>query len=558
MTRHFGTRVLCLFLGCAAVIAPAINADVTYRLGPAIELLDADFYAGQPEDESNVAGRWAFDGVVSNDGRTVAFRAVNVARAMASHYESMSLFLVDLGYPSSWRRISPDFHQRYYNQITWTPDGGHVVTAPHIADMSGSEWSVPTFFGTELCPKCDACFTRLPEDNWLIMYDDSADGNIAAIPVLLDGTADPSRERVIVTDFSGTVSVDWPTVSVDGTAVAFVDSFGDHVPDEADVYVLKDLDAILAAEKRPGTDYSILAPTSLSDPRIAAIRTSETAHFAHGPYFSEDKTLVFYHEDWNYIFQDEALFLPTLLQADFDIMISNADGSGDDVRLAEPENQAFAIPTPGGTRLLYINHVNDAFRLFASTLEVATDVEGTPVGEPEDNDVITAEDQTCSDASGTVVDIPAGTAIDFPPGEPQEIQITTPIDPVTEPQLPSFITAIPVVRKFGPEGTTFDPPITVTISYTNAEAEGLDEGHLRIFRYNELTGMYDIEVTTIVDRNLDNNTISFTVSSFSIYGVGGLDPSSLPLNRYAAAALAVTLAASGLALRRRRKTATTS
>ena len=43
---------------------------------------------------------------------------------------------------------------------------------------------------------------------------------------------------------------------------------------------------------------------------------------------------------------------------------------------------------------------------------------------------------------------------------------------------------------------------------------------MRVFLYNDGTGKYDIEVTTIVARDLDNNTISFTTDHFSKFGVG--------------------------------------
>jgi hypothetical protein len=120
-----------------------------------------------------------------------------------------------------------------------------------------------------------------------------------------------------------------------------------------------------------------------------------------------------------------------------------------------------------------------------------------------------------------VVEVPSGTTIDFPVGEEQEIQIWTPIDPATEPELPGGVNKIPVIREFGPEGTTFSSPITVTITYTDAQVAGLDEANLRVFRYNPVTGKYNIPVTTIVDRDLENNTISFTVTSFSKYGLAG-------------------------------------
>jgi hypothetical protein len=180
-----------------------------------------------------------------------------------------------------------------------------------------------------------------------------------------------------------------------------------------------------------------------------------------------------------------------------------------------------ATPTPGGTRIIYTSGISD-MRLYATTLEVKNDLSGTPVGTPEDNTIITTTPQTGTDGSGTQVAVPAGTTVQFPPNAPQVIQITTPISPVSTPQVPPTVDAIPVIREFGPAGTQFNPPITISISYTDAEIEGLVEASLRVFLYNEISGIYDIEVPVedIVERDLENNVIRFNVSHFSVYGLG--------------------------------------
>jgi len=497
----------CVLLGLLLASA-AVGADVEYRLGPAMEMLDAAFYAGQPDDGSNVAGRMAFFGAVSNDGSTAAFWAVNIAT------EQIAVFLVDVGAPSSWARLSADISEFPDQPIYWTPDDLFLMTKGNRIPLATGALSPHTVHGYSLE---DISSTRLPGGNWLLTYVDS---EIVALPVLGNGDEDLAREPVIVTDLSGVgVNASWPGIAHDGSVVTFADWHGSSVPgvaDLADVYVLKNLETIIAAPKRAGTDISTMAPTALDDPLIVAIRTDESDNFAHAPYFSEDKSIIFYSEDWNNQFRD-ADFFGTLLLADFDVMISNADGSGDDIRLAELENQGGVIPTPGGTRLLYLRDVAGVIHLYITTLEVATDVTGTDLG---DNDIETTTEQEASDASGTVVEIPAGTTIDFPPGEPQEIQITTPIDPIEEPELPDGVDAIPVVRDFGPDNTSFNPAITVTITYTDAEVEGLDEANLRVFRFNPGTGKYDIEITTVVGRDLVNNTISFTVTGFSKFGLG--------------------------------------
>jgi len=484
---------------------------VTYSLGDATELLDQAFYDGEAVDGSNVAGRMAFFGAVSSDGTTVAFWAVNI------NTEQVAIFLVDIGDPSSWRRLTPDISELPDQPIYWTPDDLFLVTKGKRIPLSTGEFVPHTVHGY---PLTDVSSTRLVRGNWFVT---DWNGEIVALPVLGNGDEDPAREPVIVTDLAGAgVNASWPGVAPDGSAVAFADWHGSSVPgvaDLADAHVLKSLETIIAAPKVSGTDMSTLAPTSLADPNIVAIRADESDNFAHTPYFSQDKSLVFYSEDWENVFRD-ADFFNTLLLADFDVMISNADGSGEDRQLAEDGNQGGVTPTPGGTRLLYLRDVAGVVHLYVTTLEVATDVVGSMEGDPANNDITTTADQEASDASGTVVEIPAGTTIDFPVGLPHEIRISTPIDPATEPELPDGIDAIPVIREFGPDGTTFDPAITVTITYTNAEIAGMDEANLRVFLYNPGTSTYDIEITSIVDRDLDNNTISFTIDQFSKYGLG--------------------------------------
>ncbi len=487
-------------------------ADVEYSLGPATELLDAAFYAGQPEDGSNVAGRMAFFASASNDGTTVAFFAVNAATLQTA------VFLVGIGDPSSWERVTADIPVIPDGPVYWTPDDLFLLVGEYRVPIATGQLVELTVHGYSLD---DTSSTRLPTANWFVAHSDE---EMVALPVLANGDEDPTREPVIVTDLVPVgIEVDWPAVAPDGSAVTFPDYHGgpEAVADHGDVYVLNNLPAIIGAPKRPGTDISTLAPTTLYDPNVVAIRTEETSNFAHVPHFSEDMSLVFFTEDWNNVFRDDDFFA-TLAVADFDVMLSNADGSGADIQFTESGNQMICNVTPGGTRLLYLKDVSGIMHLYITTLEVATGVEGDTVGDPANNDIETTTDQEASDASGTVVEVPSGTTIDFPPAQPQEIQITTPIDPATEPELPDGVDSIPVVREFGPEGTTFDQPITVTITYTDAQVEGLDEANLRVYRYNDVSGKYDIEVTTIVDRDLENNTISFTVDGFSKYGLAAV------------------------------------
>lgn len=504
---------VCVAVAWMCLVA---GADTAYELGPATELLDAAFYAGEAADGSNLAGRMAFFGGASNDGTTVAFWAVNIATSMKA------VFLVDIGAPSSWIRLTQDFSGPPDGPIYWSPDDLSVWASGYRIPLATGTLLTETIHGYPVTE--DANPTRLPTGNWLLSYvpPQTTSGDIVALPILATGQEDVTRQPVIVTQLYGTgVGIEWPHIAADGSAVAFMDYQGppDAVQaDVCDIYVIENLPTIMGAPKAPGTDISTLAPSSLGDPNVAPIRTSETTNFTATPYFSQDLSLVFYSEDWNNVFRDDDFFA-TLTLADFDVMVSNADGSGLDFRVQETGNQGVVIPTQGGVRLTYIAEVGGIFHLYISTLVVETDVTGTDQG---NNDILTTTDQTASDASGTVVEVPSGTTIDFPAGEPQTIQISTPIDPATDPELPAGVEAIPVIRVFGPDGAQFSPPITITISYTDAEVAGLDEINLRVVLFNEISGMYDIEITTIVNRDLVNNTISFTVDHFSKFGLGTL------------------------------------
>jgi hypothetical protein len=192
--------------------------------------------------------------------------------------------------------------------------------------------------------------------------------------------------------------------------------------------------------------------------------------------------------------------------------------------------------------LLYFREEAGGFHLYVTTLEVATELPGEPQG---DDAVLTTTEQQASDASGTNVVIPENVTVQFPAGEPHEIQITTPIDPAVEEQLPEDVDAVPVIREFGPAGTTFTEPITITISYTDAEVAGYIEAELRVFRYNPGSGKFDDEITTITAQDTDHNTISFTVMHFSVFGLGASPPPQVPL--HIASAMVMALLAFGMA-----------
>ncbi|MDZ4861670.1 MAG: PhoPQ-activated protein PqaA family protein [Candidatus Hydrogenedentes bacterium] len=496
-----------------SIVPDVLPFGPQYALGSETELLDAAYYAGEASDGSNVAGRWGFFGRASNDATKVAFWAVNASTFMPS------IFLVDVGAPSSWRRITSDFAASPDAPIYWTPDdsalfvGGSKIVIPPVGQLATI--TTPLNHGFSLN---DTSMTALANNNWAFAL---SSGEVVALPILVNGDEDPFRDPVYVTNFTTSgVSADWPSVSPDGTSLTFADYHGvgalGVAPDLGDIYGVENLEAILAAPKLPATDISSLAPTSANDPDMIKIRTAESENFAHTPAYSQDKSLIFFSEDWNNVFADDDYF-PSFLLGDFDIMVANADGFEADVRLAEPGNQGLITPTHGGTRFTFIRDIAAVPHLYMSTLEITVPMAGTQLG---NNDILTVVPQTASDASGTSLRVPAATTINYPNGADQEIAITTPIDPVSSPQLPAGIDAIPVVREFGPDGTTFSPALEVTISYTDAEVDGLDESTMRVFRFNTGTGTFSDEITTIIDRDTVANTITFTLNSFSTYGLG--------------------------------------
>jgi hypothetical protein len=495
------------------------QAQVSYRFGDPVETLAPSFYAGQAEDGSDIGGRQAFFGQTSHDGKRIVFWAVNTAT------QQSGFFLVDVGDPTSFRRVTADYPNSPSAPVYWTPDdsaflvGPYRVAIPPVGSISGIE-----MMNNHGYLYNDTSITALPENNWAFaLFRVSGGDKIMALPILPDGSGDPSREPVQVTDFPpDTINPDWPCISPDGTTLTFADYHGfagPEGPDAADVYVLKNIPQILAAPLKPGTNISSLAPTSASDSNVVAIMTSESSLFAHIPTFSQDKSLVIYAQDYNNIFQNSRFF-STFPYSDMDIMISNSDGSGGDYRLEQPGNQGFPSSTAGGIRIVFVSAApSGAMHLFMSSIEVVTQVAGTSL---PNNDVVTTAPQEATDGSGTTVTVPADTTIDFPDGAPQEIQVLTPVNPVEPVQLPPDVVAIPVLRDFGPDGTQFNPAITVTISYTDAEVEGLDENALRVFRFNPATQLYDDEVTTGIVRDTVNNRISFSVDHFSTYGLAAV------------------------------------
>ena len=84
----------------------------------------------------------------------------------------------------------------------------------------------------------------------------------------------------------------------------------------------------------------------------------------------------------------------------------------------------------------------------------------------------------------------------------------------------SYIQLAGKVYDFGPDGTTFSTPITITLPYTEEDLSILgitDETKLQPAFYNTITG--DWEVLYIVSRDTTANTITFEVTHFTQFGI---------------------------------------
>ncbi len=411
---------------------------------------------------------------------------------------------------------------------TLDPQGGGGFTT-YVFDLTGN----PEWTGTITRLRLDPLTQALQQ--------------ILATPVLPNGDPDPSRAPRFVTNYQTPSEfvgdVEWPAAAPNLSRFAFMDysDMGGPGPDLSNIYVVDDLQDILNAPLDPAYNYPVssLAPTGLNDGRSSRAFV-DANQIATAPAFSQDGKLLLYSTDLNNVFYNQDFF-NQLAAGQWDIGLTTSIGSAGQVTLTAPLNQAVGNPTRGGTRLIYFRQDELGgpldLRLFATSLESCTIVVGNDLG---NNDIETTEDQEAADAGGTQVQIPAATVIDFPDGEPQEIQIETPIDVVEEAEIPDDLEnpgekvadAIPVVRDFGPDGTQFNPPIEVTISYTDGEVAGLNEAELKLFLFNEGTSQFDIEVEEIATpgpsddrwitgRDLVNNTITFRTRTFSKFGVAG-------------------------------------
>jgi hypothetical protein len=72
--------------------------------------------------------------------------------------------------------------------------------------------------------------------------------------------------------------------------------------------------------------------------------------------------------------------------------------------------------------------------------------------------------------------------------------------------------------EFSPHGTQFNRPVTVWISYKDADLTGVNEEDLKIWYFNEDTGMWELIGDTVDTRN---KMVGGILHHFSRYAIGG-------------------------------------
>jgi len=168
---------------------------------------------------------------------------------------------------------------------------------------------------------------------------------------------------------------------------------------------------------------------------------------------------------------------------------------------------------------------------------IDTDLFGTEGSFETDSDgEIQEEIVAASEDAMLTVTIPEGTIALDVEGEPLDT-LEVAIDE-SPPDPPADANIIGLAYDFGPEGATFDPPITLEYSYDpDALPEGVAEEDLVLAYYDEATGEW-VELDCVVDT--ENNTITASVSHFTTFAIIGTVTPPAPLVPLAPAAFSLS------------------
>jgi len=177
------------------------------------------------------------------------------------------------------------------------------------------------------------------------------------------------------------------------------------------------------------------------------------------------------------------------------------------VTINEGEGGVGAGPTPQAPVETNLFGIEESF-------EISSD------GEIEETIEATSED------GNLTITIPEGTKALDKDGESLE-SLEAAVDE-SPPSPPEDAHVVGLAYDFGPDGATFDPPITFTWSYDpDALPEGVAEEDLVIAYYDEGSGKW-VELSGTVDT--ENNTITASISHFTTFAIiGAPEPAAFTL-----------------------------
>jgi hypothetical protein len=321
-------------------------------------------------------------------------------------------------------------------------------------------------------------------------------GNLAYISIESDGQAVAEAPGLFITDFNPrkffTAGGIW---APSGGKILFV-AAEDLDFDNAQVYILYDVDDILDGFAKP--------PSSPKDPRIKKVAPSPNAQIPGS--FSYDESLVFFQEDVNNAWR--ALSPVAVGGCDFDLFYADArlDEPSSYAQIHLPGNQMFLRLSPEGNRLTYVyyDHPEYEFRLVSFDIEANMDM----------------------DLGGVLIDN-SGTNLIVPPGTLEEnfnVKISTPFTIEEEADFAegeSTFFAMRLIDAQGLENPKFIEPMTLTIRYTDEEVEGLEEGMLEIYYYDETDPGNPVWVALGGTVDPVHNEITVEIQHFSKFSVSG-------------------------------------
>jgi len=162
--------------------------------------------------------------------------------------------------------------------------------------------------------------------------------------------------------------------------------------------------------------------------------------------------------------------------------------------------------------------------------EVKTNLFGVEASSPisSSGEILETIEATSEDGTLTLT-IPEGT-IALDKDDNPLISLEAEVD-ASPPPLPENTSIIGLAYNFGPDGATFDPPITLTRSYDpNDIPEGVAEEDLVLAWYDAATDNW-VELDCVVDTR--NNTITASVAHFTTFAIIGAaappEPAPVPV-----------------------------